>query len=101
MCALHRVANNIEDAINQGLHIKAQWVGETSGGSVRLFKDFGAASLADASTQILLDSAKERKISDKTFFAEMQRRGIVSADIDWQDEKKLIDAQTPAVPTPQ
>jgi hypothetical protein len=100
MCALQRIASNLEDALDQALQIAALWVGEKSGGSVRLFKDFAAASLADASTQILLDSAKARKISDKTYFAEIQRRGIVSADIDWQDEKTLIDAQASTPPAP-
>jgi hypothetical protein len=97
MCALHRIAQNLEDALDQALQIMALWVGEKSGGHVELFKDFGAASLAEASTQILLDSASARKISDETFFAEMQRRGIVSPDIDWQDEKERIDAQGPAL----
>jgi hypothetical protein len=99
MCALQRIANNLEGALDQALQIMALWIGEPTGGHVALFKDFGIASLSEASAQILLDSAKERKISDKTYFAEMKRRGIVSADIDWQDEKKLIDAQEPAVAT--
>jgi hypothetical protein len=97
MCALHRIAQNLEDALDQALQIMAMWVGEQSGGHVELFKDFGAASLAEASTQILLDSASAGKISDETYFSEMKRRGIVSPDIDWQDEKKRIDAQKPAL----
>lgn len=97
MCALHRIANNLEDALDQALQIMAEWVGEASGGHVELFKDFGAASLAEASTQILLDSASAGKISDETYFSEMKRRGIVSPNIDWKDEKERIDAQGPAL----
>jgi hypothetical protein len=97
MCALHRIAQNLEDALDQALQIMAMWVGEKSGGHVELFKDFGAASLAEASTQILLDSTGAGKLSDETYFAELKRRGIVSPDIDWQDEKERIDAQGPAL----
>jgi hypothetical protein len=95
MCALHRIAQNLEDALDQALQIMALWIGEQSGGHIELFKDFGAAALAEASTQLLLDATSANKLSDETFFAEMQRRGIVSPDIDWQDEKEKIDAQGP------
>lgn len=99
MCALHRIANNVEDALDQGLQIAATWVGEQTGGHVELFKDFGVSSLAEASAQILLDATNAGKISDETYFAEMKRRGIVSPDIDWQDEKDRIDGQGPALGT--
>jgi hypothetical protein len=97
MCALHRIAQNLEDALDQALQIMALWINEKSGGHVELFKDFGAASLAEASTQILLDSATAGKISDETYFSEMKRRGIVSPDIEWEDEKDRLDAQGPAL----
>lgn len=97
MCALHRIANNLEDALDQALQICADWVGEPTGGHVELFKDFGAASLAEASTQLLLDSTSAGKVSDETYFNELKRRGVVSPDIDWQDEKDRIDAQGPAL----
>jgi hypothetical protein len=97
MCALHRIANNLEDALDQALQICADWVGEPTGGSVELFKDFGAASLAEASTQLLLDSTSAGKVSDETYFNELKRRGVVSPDIDWQDEKDRLDKQGPAL----
>jgi hypothetical protein len=99
--ALHRIAGNLEDALDQALQIAALWVGEKTGGHVALFKDYGVASVSDASTQTLLDAAKARKISDRTYFAEMQRRGIVSPDLDWETEKTLIDAQPQPSPAPQ
>jgi len=97
MCALHRIANNLEDALDQALQIMALWVGESEGGHVELFKDFGAASLAEASTQLLLDSTNAGKVSDETYFNELKRRGVVSPDIDWQDERDRIDAQGPSL----
>jgi hypothetical protein len=99
MCALHRIANNLEDALDQALSIMSMWVGEQDGGHIELFKDFGAASLAEASTQLLLDSTSAGKVSDETYFNELKRRGVVSPDIDWQDEKERIDAQGPALGT--
>jgi len=99
MCALHRIANNLEDALDQALQICADWVGEPTGGSIQLFKDFGAASLAEASTQILLDAATANKISNETLFSELKRRGVVSPELTWEDERDKIDAQGPALGT--
>lgn len=99
MCALHRIAQGLEDALDQALQIMAMWVGEADGGHVQLFKDFGAASLAEASTQILLDSATAGKISDELYFNEMKRRGIISPDVKWVDEKDRIDSQGPSLGT--
>jgi hypothetical protein len=95
MSALHRITLGLEDALDQALQIMADWVSLGDGGHVTIFNDFGAASLAEASTQILLNAAQAGKISDETFFEEMQRRGIISPDVEWTEEKDRIDQQGP------
>lgn len=98
-CALQKVAENIEDAGDQALQIMADWVGEATGGHITVFKDFGAATLAEASAELLLKSADSGKISHESYYEELQRRGIRKPDVDWATEKERIDAQGPALGT--
>ncbi len=75
----------------------AQVDGEATGGHVTVFKDFGAATLAEASAELLLKSAVAGKISDEAYYEELQRRGIRKPDVSWQDEKDRIAQQGPAL----
>jgi hypothetical protein len=95
MCALQRIAEDLEDALDAALEIMAKWVKIETGGHVSLFKDFGAATLAEASADLLLKSNMAGKISDETYRAELQRRGILSADVDEQEEKDRIELEGP------
>ena len=94
-CALQKIAENVEDALDQCLMFMAQWVGEAEGGNVELFKDFGSASLTDASAQLLLTAATAGKISDATLISEYKRRGILAAEIDFDDEQERLADQGP------
>ena len=38
---MQRIALAVEDALNQGLQLMADWLGKESGGHVALYKDFG------------------------------------------------------------
>lgn len=96
-CALAKVAENLEDAADQALQFMAEWIGEADGGSVSLFKDFGAKSLAEASAELLLKMGVAGKISDETLHAELQRRGIIGPDVSWEDEKSRLSMQGPAL----
>lgn len=90
-CALQKVAGNLEDALDQALQFMADWVGEPEGGHVTVFKDFGAATLAEASAELLFKSATTGKLSEESYFNELQRRGIVSPDLDWATERGRIE----------
>lgn len=94
-CALQRVAEDLEDAIDQAMQLMAEWVGEASGGHVELFKDFGALTLAEASADMLQKAADASQISKETLFSELQRRGIVSPDLQWSDELLRLESQLP------
>lgn len=98
-CALQKIAENFEDALDQCLQFMADLSGESEGGSVELFKDFGAASLSDASAQLLLQTNVAGKISDETLIEEFKRRGILSPETDPGKERDLIDSQGPAMGT--
>lgn len=93
MCYLQRMVEDEEDAIDAALQLMAEWVGEKQGGHVQIFKDFGVSTLTEASADLLREMNVDGTISDETLFREMQRRGMIRAEINWEDEKKRISAQ--------
>jgi hypothetical protein len=93
MCALQRIALDCENAMDQALKIMSEWLGDTvvEDGAVKLFNDYGAATLAEASLDLLIKMNMSSKLSDETLFKEAQRRGMVSAEIKWDEELDRID----------
>lgn len=95
-CALQKVAQNIEDSADQALQLMADWVEEPEGGHVTIYKDFGAATLAEASAELLFKSTSAGHLSGESYFHELQRRGILSPDLKWEEEVERIAQQGPA-----
>lgn len=95
MCALQHITLTTQDAINQMLDYMAKWAKENKAGEIKLFNDFGAATLAEASMQLLIGMATAGKLSDQTLHEEGQRRGILSSDVSWEDEQERIESQGP------
>ena len=90
MCALQRLIEDVEDGIDAALQLTAEWVKEAKGGNVQIFKDFGVSTLAEASMDLLRDMNVDGTLSDETLFNEAQRRGYVSPETKWADEKARI-----------
>lgn len=96
-CTLQRITEDFEDSLDSCLQLMADWVGEQEGGNVSLFKDFGVATLGEASAELLLKSNQSGKISDETYFGELRRRNILSPDATWEDEQDKLGEQGPAL----
>lgn len=96
-CALQRITESVEDGLDQCLQFAAEWVGEAEGGHVALFKDFGAGLLSEASAKLVLELQQGGLISKETAIKEQQRRGVLSADIDPEDEAERVSADGPAL----
>ena len=92
MCTLQRITQDEEDALDAALQLAADWVKEPAGGHVEIFNDFGVASLAEASLELLRDMNVDGTFSDESLFAEAQRRGVISPERKWEDEKVRIKA---------
>ncbi|NHZ94564.1 DUF4055 domain-containing protein [Massilia sp. CCM 8734] len=92
MCALQRIANDLDKCIEQALQFMADWIVEPKGGTVTIFKDFGAATLDEVSADLLFKATVAGKMSNESLHEEFQRRGIRSADVDWEAEKKRIES---------
>ncbi|CAB3784372.1 DUF4055 domain-containing protein [Pararobbsia alpina] len=90
MCTLQRIIQDLEDATDAALALAAEWVKEPEGGHIEIFNDFGVASLAEASLELLRDMNVDGTFSDESLFAEAQRRGVISPERKWEDEKLRI-----------
>lgn len=98
---LQRIAENFADGLDQALVYAAQFarIDEGRAGSVSLFDDYGAAMLSDASAQLVADLNGRGILSNETTIREMQRRGVVSEDIDPADELERAAQDGPALGT--
>lgn len=97
MCKLQQIAEGLEDSLDLALQMTADYMGEKEGGHVKLFSDYAARTMVEASAQLLLQANTSGKISDETFRNELKRRGILSADVDEEEEKGRIEEQGPAL----
>lgn len=97
MCALQSIALGLQDALNTAMQFMADWAKLGAGGTVTLFSDFGAATLSEATATLVKDMASAGLISKETAFKEQQRRGVVSSDVDWEEEKARIEEDGPAL----
>lgn len=92
---LQSIVENFEDALDAALQLTADWLGAGEGGTVSLFKDFAAATLTDASAQIVLSMNMNGLITKQTALLEMQRRGILTPDLDVKTEVGLAEDDAP------
>jgi hypothetical protein len=86
MCDLQRIMLALEDALDLSLSYMAMFEGEPTGGHVTVYNDFGVATLAEASAQLLATMQTEGALSHATLLNELKRRGVLSADVDVQKE---------------
>lgn len=95
---LQRMAEGFEDALDQALVYTAQFAGlpETEAGSVKLFSDYGAATLSDASASLIKELQFSGLLSKRTTLEEMKRRGVLSAEVD--PDTEIATAEEEAVP---
>jgi hypothetical protein len=86
---------SMADSLKDALEICFKWMAEYDGlefkGSVSINKDFGAGSMSQPILNILIQAVLNGKMSKRTFWKEMVRRGIYSEDFDADAEEILID----------
>lgn len=97
--SLQSLVEDFEDALDQCLQFSADWLKAGEGGSVSLFKDFGAATLSDASAQLVFSMVGAGWLSKVTGIKEMQRRGTLDPAVDPEQEIAAAEAEGPALGT--
>lgn len=93
---LQRIAENFEDALDQALWFTAQYAGLPDGGTVELFDDYGAATMSDASAQLIRDLQQGGLISKETAINEFKRRGVLAETVDPATEAAQVAEDGPA-----
>lgn len=98
-CDLQRLTEQMEDSLDQALVFMAAYGGVPveRAGSVALFKDFGVATLSDASAQLVADLNSRGLLSSETVLRELQRRGVLDASIDVDAELAKAREEGPAL----
>lgn len=97
MCALQSIASGLEDAIDSGLQMMADWSGQPEGGHVTLFADYASNNLTDASAQLIVTAQQGGLISKETAISELKRRGTLAAEVSPEDEAAAIEAEGPSL----
>ena len=94
---LQRVVLNAEDALDLAIEYMGMWSNMEEPGNVTLFNDFGVLATAETSATVVMQASTGGITSKQTAFEELQRRGILSADRDWEEEQGRIDDEGPPV----
>lgn len=92
---LQRIVEVFEDSIDLCLYYAGLYMNEPTDGHVSLFKDFGASTLGDASAQLVLAMQQAGLITKATAINEEKRRGMLSADIDAEEELAAVALEGP------
>ncbi|MEJ3621386.1 DUF4055 domain-containing protein [Brachymonas wangyanguii] len=88
------MSQSLEDALDIVLFWLARWMGlGEEGGSVALHPNLDPDFAPTETMQLLLQMASSGKLSDATLFSEAQRRGLLSDDLDWEQEQARIGRQ--------
>lgn len=93
--SLQSIAENFEDALDLVLDYMAAWLNIERTAKVTLFKDFAANSLSEAGAQVIVSLQQAGLISKETAIKEMQRRGVLSPDLDSVAETERVAAEGP------
>lgn len=94
---LQTMADGLEDALDQILQHFAELSGLPEGGHVEVSGNFETDFIPEVSIPALIQLNLASKISDQTLFSELQRRNVVSQDLDWAKESAKIAEQGPAL----
>lgn len=94
---LQRIAETFEDALDMALEFTAEYGHLDKAGSVSLFSDYGAATLSDASATLVKDLHMAGILSKETTLREMQRRGVLAAEVNPADEIEKAASEGPAL----
>ncbi|WP_426269153.1 DUF4055 domain-containing protein [Dyella kyungheensis] len=98
-CELQRITEDFEDSLDQALMFAGEYVGMTAP-RVTLFKDFGAATMGEASAALIKDAHLAGVITGETAIKELQRRGVLSEDIDPAEEAAAAESEVAALKPP-
>lgn len=86
-------ALGLKDALEVAFKYTAQWMQLNEEPEVQVFTDFGVDATGVEEAAVLQKDAQSGQISRRTYWAELQRRDILSAEFDADAEEELISQQ--------
>jgi hypothetical protein len=89
--ALSLMVRNLEDSLEYALQFMSDWEGLGPAGEVELTGEIGG--LDDMELAGLMKARELGLLSAETVFNEMQRRGLISDDMEWADEFARLKAE--------
>lgn len=92
---LQMMAACLEDAIDQILQLMADWTKAKEGGHVEVHGNFDVDYAPETTLPLLKSMTDSGYLSEETLFHEVQRRGVISGDLTWEDESGRITSQPP------
>ena len=95
MSDLQRIVRGCQDSINLALQFMNGYMRDTKPGTVMIHNDFDASFMTEQSANIVMQSVTAGVLSKQTAFSEFQRRGIISGELDWEEEQAQIDEEGP------
>ena len=98
---LGAMVEDLEDALEQLLYVIGLYRNEPTGGSVEVKADLDPDTAPIESMGVIAKMVATGGLSPATQFAEAQRRGIVSPEIDWEDEQQRIETSGPKMTEPK
>ena len=86
-----------EDALDQILQLFADWMKIPEGGHIQVNGNFSPDFAPETTLPLLKGMTDSGYLSEQTLFREVQRRGVISGDLDWEEEQQRIADQGPAL----
>ena len=93
--AIQAWALGLKDALEQAFVLTAAWLNETTSPTVAVFTDFALDATDDKGPTVLTEARKNGDLSRETYWEELQRRNILSADFDPEEEMDRLDKELP------
>jgi hypothetical protein len=93
--AVQQWALNLKDALEQALKLTAKWLNVAVEPEVRVFTDFALEIGDDKGPPTLTEARKNGDLSRRTYWSELQRRNILSADFDADAEEAALIEEAP------
>lgn len=87
---LGMLAMQFEDAMAQALQITADWLALGDGGGAKINADLDAIDPPAQTMELLTKMVATGVVSRETAFNEAKRRGVINAELDWQDEQERL-----------
>jgi hypothetical protein len=97
--AIQAWALNLRDALENAMKITAMWLRETVEPEVLVHDDFDLDPNDEKGPDTLLKMREDGDLSQRTLWAEMRRRNILSPEFDADDEEQAIIDEMPSEPS--